>query len=511
MPGVLTPLNWSMWAAAIERAPLEAARRIGALTRAEASVAPEVDDRATRIFFGRPAIQVESFALLGDRMPGTTGPETVRSVFGRVPEDITFAPTRTRYPHIAARLPWVFATTPRQLRRFAADQDRWYHHALTGADRLDQAGAARLLTEARRRQEQALVAQVTGIFGLIQPLYGALVQLAERHNFDDINTLTAFGGGAETHLVTDIWSASRGRLTLAEVQRRHGFHGPAEGEISSRVWRLNPAPLQRLIDEYATRDDTADPAAQQQCHNATRREVEARFLAALPRPQRPLARLLLRLAADRIPLRGVVKRSFLQALDVGRAAAHRLGQLHHQAGNLSDPDDVFHLTVEELTGNLPDNLPTLIADRTRRREAYQQLAPLSEWTGQPNPVTAQPLDTDGPVDGDTIVEGVGVSSGVVEGPARVVTSPDDEDIESDEILIAPFTDPSWSSLLFLSAGLVVDIGGALSHAAVVAREMGVPCVVNTRTGTHQIRTGDHVRVDGTNGTVHILRRGDESA
>ena len=87
----------------------------------------------------------------------------------------------------------------------------------------------------------------------------------------------------------------------------------------------------------------------------------------------------------------------------------------------------------------------------------------------------------------------------------MINSPDD-DIEADEILIAPFTDPSWSSLMFISSGLVVDIGGALSHAAVVARELDLPCVVNTRNGTSVIRTRDRVRVDGATGVVTILER-----
>jgi pyruvate,water dikinase len=79
-------------------------------------------------------------------------------------------------------------------------------------------------------------------------------------------------------------------------------------------------------------------------------------------------------------------------------------------------------------------------------------------------------------------------------------------VEPDEILVAPTTDPSWSSVMFISAALVVDIGGALSHAAVVARELGIPCVVATGNGTRVLATGDRVRVDGTAGTVEILRR-----
>ena len=72
--------------------------------------------------------------------------------------------------------------------------------------------------------------------------------------------------------------------------------------------------------------------------------------------------------------------------------------------------------------------------------------------------------------------------------------------------MTPTTDPSWSSVMFISSALVVDIGGALSHAAVVARELRVPCVVNTRSGSRTIKTGDRIRVNGSSGTVEILER-----
>jgi rifampicin phosphotransferase len=510
MPGVLTPLTWTMWAAAVERAPREAAYQIGALIEAERRVAPNVNDRAIRIFFGRPAMQVEFFAQLGDRMPGTSGQETVRSLFGRVPDDMTFRPTRKRYPVVAIRFPYTFITTPKKLRAFAAQQDRWYQDRIASVDRLDLDGARALLVEARDRLEQALVIQTTGILAVIQPVFNGLTQLAESVGFDDTNALTAMSGGAELNLVNDIWEASRGQLTLEDVQRRHGFHGPSEGELSSRVWRQNPAPLRRLVDEYAARDDAADPRGHARQHAAGRKRLEDRFIAALPRAKRPIGRLLLRLGASRIPLRGVAKRSFLQAFDIGRAAACRIGELHHAQDSLNAADDAFYLTLDELTSPLPADATAIIAARRARHAEYQQLFTPSEWTGQPTPELAVDTpDVDGP--GSDVITGIGVSSGIIEGTVRVVTSPDDEDIEPDEILVAPFTDPSWSSLLFISAGLVVDIGGALSHAAVVAREMEIPCVVNTRTGTKSLHTGDRVRIDGTTGTVHVIARADSRA
>jgi pyruvate,water dikinase len=109
-------------------------------------------------------------------------------------------------------------------------------------------------------------------------------------------------------------------------------------------------------------------------------------------------------------------------------------------------------------------------------------------------------------DGAPPLTGIGAGSGVVEGLVRVVHDPDFADVEPGEVLVAPTTDPSWASIMFVSAALVVDIGSVLSHAAVVARELGLPCVVNTRVGTRVLRDGDLVRVDGTAGTVEILRR-----
>jgi pyruvate,water dikinase len=103
--------------------------------------------------------------------------------------------------------------------------------------------------------------------------------------------------------------------------------------------------------------------------------------------------------------------------------------------------------------------------------------------------------------------GVGVSAGRVEGRIRVVMDAADTAMEPGEILVAHTTDPSWTSIMFPATALVVDIGGQLSHAAVVARELGIPCVMNTQFGTKVLRTGDWCRVDGSEGTVELLDRG----
>ena len=206
-------------------------------------------------------------------------------------------------------------------------------------------------------------------------------------------------------------------------------------------------------------------------------------------------------------MRGVSKRAFLQCLDVGRATARRAGGLLVAVGVLAAPDDIFYLTVGELGRALPADVQTLVERRRARRVLYQTIKLPAMWKGSPKPAHATAIRQ---LVVDT-VQGIGASGGVAEGTARIVHDPTFSDVQPDEILIAPTTDPSWSDILFISKAPVVDIGGALSHAAVVAGELGVPCVVGTRNGTESVRTGVLVRVDGDSGKVTILHRTEEPA
>jgi pyruvate,water dikinase len=162
---------------------------------------------------------------------------------------------------------------------------------------------------------------------------------------------------------------------------------------------------------------------------------------------------------------------------------------------------------EFLAPGLPGDIKETIVLRRNRRAEYEKYRLPSHWRGMPIPIPIGEGQATGAETGEAaIIPGLGVSPGVVEGTARVVTDPGFADVESGEILVAPTTDPSWSSIMFISVALVVDIGGFLSHAAIVARELGIPCVVNTMHGSRTIRTGDRIRVDGNAGTVEILER-----
>jgi pyruvate,water dikinase len=200
-------------------------------------------------------------------------------------------------------------------------------------------------------------------------------------------------------------------------------------------------------------------------------------------------------------MRGVSKAAFLQALDVVRSAIRRMGEHLATQGDIAEPEDVFFLTLDEVRNLRVPNGRDLVEERKELRRRYEAVDVPDAWFGVPEP---QSMTPDEALD---IVRGTAASTGVVEGLARVVLEPSQAHVEHGEILFARDTDPSWASLMFLSSALVADIGGVMSHTAVVARELGIPCVVNTKVATRHIRTGDRVRVDGAAGTVELLARG----
>jgi pyruvate,water dikinase len=115
----------------------------------------------------------------------------------------------------------------------------------------------------------------------------------------------------------------------------------------------------------------------------------------------------------------------------------------------------------------------------------------------------------GPSNGSDTIRGEPVGGGSITGRVRVVVNPAAEELEPGEILVCRSTDPGWAALFQLAAGVAVDMGGQMSHGAIVARELGLPCVTCTVDGTRRLRTGDLVRLDGDSGRIVIVEREDE--
>jgi pyruvate,water dikinase len=210
-------------------------------------------------------------------------------------------------------------------------------------------------------------------------------------------------------------------------------------------------------------------------------------------------------------LRERVKAVSQRSLDAARGAARTLGRSLAADGTLDDPEDVFFLLADEFgTGRAPD-LRDRVAYRKGLAAEYATFDLPVMFVGDPEPITPArdgAAEHDGAAgEPDQPVTGLGVSPGVVEGVARVIVDPATSDpLEPGEILVCNTTDPSWVGHFLVAAALVIDVGGPMSHGAIVARELGVPCVINTGRGTAVLRSGDVVRVDGTAGTVEVVKR-----
>lgn len=501
VPGVQTPLSWSLWGPTIEAGMRLSMRDMGAFSRAESTLPPK-GRQLCQVFYGRGALSVELLARLGDRMPGTTGQQVATGVYGDAPDTIDYRPTIRRYPAVAVAVPYQMLRIAGRLRAARAVSEEFWPRQTRRIGALSLPATLGVFTEAAAQFRWCVYLQSMALFCAVQPMYDALTALTARTGIGEPTALAGgYGGVPETEVVADLWRTSRGEIELAEVVRKHGFHGPSEGELSGRVWREDDTPLRRLASDYGARPDDADPRLRDRERQAERLGLEKELVAAVPAVQRPLVKLVLRRAEISIPLRGVSKTAFLQAFDVVRACARRAGMLLADADILADPEDVFFLTDAELLGCPTADVQEVVALRRERHSHYKTLRLPEAWVGVPSPIVEQPVSTARV----RSVTGVGVSPGVVEGLARVITDPAFDEVEPNEILVSPTTDPSWSSIMFISAALVVDIGGALSHAAVVARELGIPCVVNTRDGSRLLRTGDLIRVDGVTGTIELLK------
>lgn len=506
VPGVMTPLCASAWVPASEmglRAPFHA---MGALESKRRLIPADPLDRITNVFYGRMAVRVDFLCEIGDLIPGQSGEALARDFFGFVPPDFVSSPSLRRIPSILARYPRTLLRIAKRIEGLRRQTDAWWQAEIPRTPNLSLGQAQRRLGEAVDRFSDNLAAQAVISACAIQPVHEQLATMASEAGTDVAALLRGRGSHEEGAVLEDLWAVSRGRIEMETFLARHGYHGPGEGELSSVVWREDPSPVERLIDQYRTMSDDRAPESGGAAQIREQAQAQRQLFESLGAAGRAKARLMLRLARRFVPLRGVGKVSYLQALDVARATTRHIGALLVDRGALQEIDDAFYLTREEICVSLDGDLRALVADRRAARQRYQSLEVPTSWTGRPVPTPVS-----GPQDDITTLSGIAAASGVVQGRAVVVLDPANAEIETDDILIAHTTDPAWVSLMFLSQALVVDIGGMLSHAAVVARELGIPCVMNTENGTEVLRTGDIIRVDGTAGTVEIIEKNEGRA
>jgi pyruvate,water dikinase len=199
------------------------------------------------------------------------------------------------------------------------------------------------------------------------------------------------------------------------------------------------------------------------------------------------------------PKYGMVSRYFVykQAL---LEEAERLVRAHV----LREKEDLFYLTFQELHDvvrtNRVDDL--LIRQRKDAFRSYQALTPPRVLTSDGEVIAGAYRRDDVP---DGALVGLAVSAGTIEGRARVILDMEEAELEAGDNLVTAYTDPSWTPLFVAIKGLVTEVGGLMTHGAVIAREYGLPAVVGVEQATRRIRDGQRIRVHGTDGYVELLR------
>lgn len=518
-PEILSPLCWSVFGDGLERAWLSSMGEFGVLSARERIISDDPNHRSTAAVLGRQAVNIAVLRRIIARLPGVNPDDVERDIFGSVRPGLPREPgAPARLPVIAVKFPLAMLRIDARVRAMHEEQKAWWQREI-----FDSAGAgSRTRGQAYHRLQEgygrfgnamALHAQIRFLLPAAEkPVEEAFTKIGRPEIAREF--LSAFGGVAETAMADALWAVAHGERTQADFLHEYGFHGPNEGNVYTYSWRERPERVTALVAAYVRRTDLERPRELEAGAMRMRQSRENELLALLSPPARRIVRFAQARTAGLTRKLELGKAAFLMALDGCRAAARELGTALVAEGVLDEIDDAFFLTVPEHhelhTGTLSAvDARRLVAYRREQRELYRQVALPRSWTGMPDlqELLAAAPDPHMP-DADALsVRGVAWGGGVVEGPARVVSdSHEDVELLDGEILVCRFTDPSWAPLFTMAEALVIDIGGPLSHGAVVAREMGIPFVIGTDHGTQLLRTGDLLRVDGTTGEVAVLKR-----
>lgn len=290
---------------------------------------------------------------------------------------------------------------------------------------------------------------------------------------------------------------------------RYGHRAPQELELSVPRWVDDPSMILELV-----RARLVAPAHEgvEERLRRLRKEREVRITAAVaaaPFWKRPLLRWLARGVAAYMPLREAPKHHAMQLFLRTRRAAMEIGRRLVERGICCAADEVFFLDLDEIqallrapAGAPPDDLRHLVI---RRREELASF----RVRKAPDFVRSDGVPVEEPEDvaaaGSTeerSLRGVGIGSGCGEGPVKVLHSPDPRQVKDGDVLVMEFADPGWTPLFPRAAAVVMEVGGTLSHAAVVARELGIPAVFGVKDATRLLKDGERVTVDGNEGRVH---------
>lgn len=300
---------------------------------------------------------------------------------------------------------------------------------------------------------------------------------------------------------------------FADFLAEFGSRGPNEWDVMADTWETNPDLALAAIDRMRLSGDDGSPM-QKNAERVTERErIRAEIRQALASDPVTLAQFdaAMQSALTFVPGRERSKTNIIRVIEETRMALRELGRRAVERGQVDRPHDICFLFEDELhdyaEGRLTD-LRSLVEPRRKHYEWLLTLEPPFIINGTP-PENAtwrrraeHTAQKAGPGD---VIQGVPGCPGKARGTARVVLDPLDPTVlEPGDILVAPMTDPAWTPLFVPAAGVVVDVGATLSHAIIVSRELGIPCVVSATDATKRISDGAVIEVDGDTGAVTVI-------
>ncbi len=297
-----------------------------------------------------------------------------------------------------------------------------------------------------------------------------------------------------------------------EFLQEFGSRGPNEWESRSPSWETKPTLALVAIDRMRQAPDSADPVMQFAIRAEQRAAASAELLSMVEADPATHGQLAAAIgcSAAWLPGRERTKTNNIRVIHEMRMAMRELGRRMVDCGAFDEIEDFGFVREAEMPTLFTDPHSMTESIRSRRAEYQnlQELEPPFLFVGHTEGPDTWPrrdaANSEHLSAGDTIV-GMPGCPGVAEGTARVILdSNDPSSLQPGDVLIAPITDPSWTPLFVPASAVVVDVGAALSHAIIVSRELGIPCVVSALGATRNIPDGAQVRVDGSTGVVTIL-------
>ena len=331
-----------------------------------------------------------------------------------------------------------------------------------------------------------------------------------------------FLAGDTTH-ISHVRFALRGTAFLGELERflaKYGHRGRYEYDWSLPRYGEDPTPLLLALRAHvASNSDGAGRRADTREADAAAAwrdfESHAVAVAAMDGRRRACAAASSGSSSTYV-WREHVRSDIARVLSALRAWHLVLADRFVERGWLNDRDDYFRLEFPEIAAVIRGR----VGPETLRGLAAGRAAALARWAGYSMPLLMRASElpdlirtpeVEGGADADGDLRGMPVSAGCVEAEVVVVRDPGDfSRMKRGAILVAPATDPSWTPLFTLASGVIVEVGGVLSHASTIAREYGLPAIANVKRATRRLRTGERVRLDANRGIVQRIDRGDQA-